>query len=131
MERLQQRRLPTGLSRAIAGFTLLFAASSAQASDFSGIVSMMFGIPALLLLNVILAMMLIAEPSRTLRVWAGILGFPVLAVGFLLWGDAASLFRMDNSTPFGVIYFVLYASGVALLARHFLRRPTLAGGSGN
>lgn len=103
----------------------------AFASDFSGIVSMMFGTPALLLLNVILAMMLIAEPSRTLRVWAGILGFPVLAVGFLLWGDAASLFRMDNSAPFGVIYFVLYASGVALLARHFLRRPTLAGGSGN
>ncbi len=129
MERLQQRRLPTGLSRAIAGFTLLFAAGSAQASDFSGVISIMFGIPALLVLNVILAMMLIAEPSRTLRVWAGTLGFPVLGVGFLLWGDAASLFRI--STPFGLIYFVLYASGVALLARHFLRRPNLAGGSGN
>lgn len=115
----------------ITALTLASVSPLAVASDFSGIVSMMFGIPALLLLNVILAMMLIAEPSRTLRVWAGILGFPVLGVGFLLWGDAASLFRMGNSTPFGVIYFVLYASGVALLARHFLRRPTLAGGSGN
>ena len=109
--------------------TLAFVSPLALASDFSGIVSMMFGIPALLLLNVSLAMMLIAEPSRTLRVWAGTLGFPVLGVGFLLWGDAASLFRI--STPFGLIYFVLYASGVALLARHFLRRPNLAGGSGN
>ena len=115
----------------ITALTLALVSPLAVASDFSGIVSMMFGIPALLLLNVSLAMMLIAEPSRTLRVWAGILGFPVLGVGFLLWGDAASLFRMDDSTPFGVIYFVLYAAGVALLARHFLRRPALAGGSGN
>ena len=121
-------QLPPPRTTALA---LALVSPLAFASDFSGIVSMMFGTPALLLLNVILAMMLIAEPSRTLRVWAGILGFPVLAVGFLLWGDAASLFRMDDSTPFGVIYFVLYASGVALLARHFLRRPTLAGGSGN
>ena len=121
-------QLPPPRTTALA---LALVSPLAFASDFSGIVSMMFGTPALLLLNVILAMMLIAEPSRTLRVWAGILGFPVLAVGFLLWGDAASLFRMDDSTPFGVIYFVLYAAGVALLARHFLRRPTLAGGSGN
>ena len=121
-------QLPPPRTTALA---LALVSPLAFASDFSGIVSMMFGTPALLLLNVILAMMLIAEPSRTLRVWAGILGFPVLGVGFLLWGDAASLFRMDDSTPFGVIYFVLYAAGVALLARHFLRRPALAGGSGN
>ena len=121
-------QLPPPRTTALA---LALVSPLAFASDFSGIVSMMFGIPALLLLNVILAIMLIAEPSRTLRVWAGILGFPVLAVGFLLWGDAASLFRMDDSTPFGVIYFVLYASGVALLARHFLRRLILAGGNGN
>lgn len=119
-------QLPPPRTTALA---LALVSPLAFASDFSGIVSMMFGTPALLLLNVILAMMLIAEPSRTLRVWAGTLGFPVLGVGFLLWGDAASLFRI--STPFGLIYFVLYASGVALLARHFLRRPTLAGGSGN
>ena len=119
------------LSRPSLALALLFIAQHAQASDFSGIISMMFGIPTLLLLNVVLAMMLIAEPTRMVRFWAGFLGIPTLLAGFLLWGDAASLFRMDNSVPFGVFYFLLYASGVALLARHFLRRPAVAGGNGN
>ena len=100
MERLQQRRLPAGVSRAIAGFTLLFAAGSAQASDFSGIVSMMFGIPALLLLKVILAMMLIAEPSRTLRVWAGTLGFPVLGA----WPPASQKYLQRCERVFGWLH---------------------------
>lgn len=103
----------------------------ALASDFSGVVTILFGIPTLLVLNVALGLMLLAEPSARIRLLVGILGFPSLAAGFLLWGDAASLFRMDNSVPWGVFYFLLYAVAVALVARHFLRRPTLAGGDGN
>ncbi len=104
----------------------------ALASDFSGIVTVLFGVPTLLVLNFILGLMLLAEPSARVRLWAGILGFPTLSAGFLLWGDAASLFRMDSSAPWGVFYFVLYASGAALLARHFFRRrPAVEGGSGN
>jgi hypothetical protein len=127
----QRRPMTVRLSRPSLALALLFVAQHAQASDFSGIISMMFGIPALLLLNVALGLMLIAEPTRMVRFWAGFLGIPTLLAGLLLWRDAASLFRMDDSTPFGVFYFVLYALGVALLARHFLRRPALAGGSGN
>lgn len=119
------------LSRPSLALALLFIAPHAQASDFSGVISMVFGIPTLLLLNIALGMMLIAAPTRMVRFWAGFLGIPTLLAGFLLWGDAVSLFRRDNSVPFGVFYFLLYASGVALLARHFLRRPAVAGGSGN
>lgn len=111
--------------------TLALVSPLAVASDFSGVISMVFGIPALLLLNIALGIMLIAAPTRMVRFWAGFLGIPTLLAGFLLWGDAASLFRRDNSVPFGVFYFLLYASGVALLARHFLRRRAVAGGSGN
>jgi hypothetical protein len=106
----------------------------AIASDFSGIVTILFGVPALLVLNCALGLMLLAEPGARLRLWAGILGFPVLSAGFMLWGDAASLFRMESSAPWGIFYFILYASGAALLWRHLARReaPTApAGGAGN
>jgi hypothetical protein len=113
----------------LAGFS-----SPAIASDFSGIVTVLFGVPALLVLNCALGLMLLAEPGARLRLWAGILGFPVLSAGFMLWGDAASLFRMDSSLPWGVLYFLLYAIGVALLWRHLARREVPAapaGGAGN
>ena len=112
----------------------LFASPLALASDFSGVISMMFGVPTLLLLDVVLGLMLVAEPSRLLRFWAGFFGLPTLAVGFLLWGDAASLFRTNSGTLFGVMYFVLYTIGVALLVRHFVRREApevREGGAGN
>jgi len=130
-----RRPAAPAISLKIAGIVpCLFASPLALASDFSGVISMMFGIPALLLLNVALGMMLIAEPTRMVRFWAGFLGFPTLAVGFLLWGDAASLFRTDSGTLFGVMYFVLYAIGVVLLVRHFVRREApeaREGGAGN
>jgi hypothetical protein len=116
-------------SALLAGFSPL-----AIASDFSGIVTVLFGIPTLLLLNITLGLMLLAEPSSRTRLWAGILGFPGLFAGFVLWGDAASLFRMDSSLPWGVFYFALYASAGVLLVRHFLRRAAPAapaGGGGN
>ena len=134
MTRIEVQRSPTPLIRAFLGLSLAFAAGLAQASDFSGVVTIMFGLPTLLLLNVVLGMMLIAPPTSTVRIWAGLLGVPVLLVGFLLWGDAASLFRSADGTLFGVMYFVLYAIGFALLSRHFLRRKAPLepeGGSGN
>ena len=116
----------TATTALLAGFSPL-----AIASDFSGIVTILFGIPTLLVLNFILGLMLLNEPSPRVRLWAGIVGFPSLAAGFLLWGDAASLLRTSDSVPWAVFYFLLYAVAVALVARHFLRRPAFAGGSGN
>lgn len=118
----------------VAAAALALASPLALASDFSGIVTVLFGVPALLALDVILGLMLVAEPSPRTRQWAGILGLPTLFVGFLLWADAVSLFRMESSLPWGVLYFLLYAVGVALLWRHFARRATPAereGGAGN
>ena len=71
---------------------------------------------SLLLLDAILGLMLVAEPSPRARQWAGTLGLPSLFVGFPLWGDAASLFRQDDSLLWGVLYFALYAAGVAVFA---------------
>jgi hypothetical protein len=116
----------TATTALLAGFSPL-----ALASDFSGVITILFGIPTLLVLNVILGLMLLNEPSARVRLLIGILGFPSLAAGFLLWGDAASLFRTRDTVPWAVFYFSLYALAVALVARHFLRRPTLEGGSGN
>ena len=122
--RWRERAVTIGV---LAGFSPL-----ALASDFSGIVTILFGIPTLLVLNFILGLMLLNEPTARVRLLVGILGFPTLAAGFLLWGDAASLFRMDSSMPWAVFYFLLYAVAVGLVARHFLRRPALAeGGGGN
>jgi len=112
----------------------VLASPLAWASDFSGVVSALVGIPTLVVLDITLGLMLIAPATRMLRFWAGFLGLPTLVLGFLLWGDAASLFRMESSAPMGVLYFVMYAIGVALLVRHFTRREAPLerdGGAGN
>ena len=125
-------QLRSSFARTALGVASVVLAGQAQASDFSGVVTMMFGVPGLLLLNAALAVLFIAEPGKGLRWTVGLIGVPPLTVGFLLWGDAASLFRTDDTKLVGIAYFLLYAVAVALVARHFLRRPALAeGGGGN
>lgn len=89
---------------------LLLAPEAARASDFSGMLSALFGLPVLIVGVLVAGAFLAFAPTRTRRTVALVLLVPILIAGFLLLPDALSLLRYSDwgmVLSYAVLLFVL------------------------
>lgn len=103
------------------GLVLGMAPVVALASDFSGMFTILVGLPSLALANLIMGLLFMGRPSKTIRTTLSFTVIPVLVVGLLLFSDAASLFRHSRDTVTGAVFFGLYALAGLLFVLHMQR----------
>ena len=100
----------------------LWTPSVAGASDFSGVVTIVVGLPALIVADGIAAGLLFATPRRWMTWTTGIVLVPVWVAGIWLSPDALALFRGTwTGVPFGVLYFALLAVLAVLVVKLLTR----------
>ena len=88
--------------------------ATASASDFSGIVTIMFGIPLMAFSLLTFAVMLSrGRPSPAWFTGAGVLLCMLLLIGLFLFRDAWSLLGNRHSFFFGLVYYALFAGCIA------------------
>ena len=104
-----------------AGLWLALVPGIALASDFSGMFTLLVGLPSLVLANLIMGGLLAMPPSKAIRTTVSVIGIPVLLVDLLLFSDASSLFRNPGDTAAALIFFGLYALACFLFIRHMQR----------
>ena len=98
--------------------------SAAHASDFSGVVTIVFGIPGLLVATVVASAFLLAEPSRVQKASAAVLFLPVLAAAaWVFVGDTAPMMQrgLPDDLLISAAYVLLLLVLAALVARILLR----------
>ena len=114
--------------RGVGALVVGLLTASAQASDFSGIASIYFGIPGLVVANAVAVGFLLASASRTRAVVALAVLVPVAFLGVLMTGDAATLYRFaDDGRLLPDLYFGLLAVlvvQIALLVRRLVVTPS-------
>lgn len=93
----------------------------ALASDFSGMFTILVGLPSLALANLIMGLLFMGRPSRRIRTTLSFTVIPVLVIGLLLFSDAASLLRNPGDTFVVVAFFGLYALAGLLFILHMQR----------
>lgn len=103
------------------GLALGLVPAVALASDFSGMFTILVGLPSLAIANLVMGLLFTVRPSRTIRTTLSFIVIPVLVVGLLLFSDAASLFRHSRDTVTGAVFFGLYALGCLLFVLHMQR----------
>ena len=96
---------------------------AAAASDFSGVMTIAFGIPALGLGCLLGAGFFMARTSPSRKRLAAALLAPIWGVGVWLIPDALSLRRFEGEASGPVLFFGLLALLTGLIAALLLRRP--------
>ncbi len=98
--------------------------TAAYASDFSGVVTMLYGIPGLLVAIVAAAGFLAFPPSRRQRLLAAVVFLPVLAAGawVLAWDTSQMMQRgQPDDLLLSAGYVLLLILLIGLVARILLR----------
>lgn len=98
-------------ARLLALTGLLPASPAAIAADPHGLLTLVVGIPLLLAVSVLLALLLILRPGRARRRVAGVVCIPTLLYSLYVAFDAVTLFREFGSenSMIGLSFFALLA----------------------
>ncbi|KRA79813.1 hypothetical protein ASD78_18775 [Lysobacter sp. Root667] len=106
---------PVSRSRAVLAAGLCAALpATASAADFSGLTTIMFGIPFMgFSLLTFVVMLRLGRPSHAWFAGAGVLLCMLLLIGVFLFRDAWSLLGNRHSFFFGVVYFALFVGCIA------------------
>lgn len=108
---------------------LLLASPAAIAADPHGLLTLVVGIPLLLAVSVLLALLLILRPGPTRRRVAGVFFIPTLIYSLYVAFDAVTLFQEFGSenSMIGLAFFALLALVCALFWMAIRRPPSAAG----
>ncbi|MCI4569488.1 hypothetical protein [Lysobacter sp. CFH 32150] len=87
------------------------ASFPAIATDYTGIATMLIGIPAFIGFNLVLAIFLALPASKARKIIASALLVPLVIAGLIISHDASSLMGHDNTGDWllGAAYFALAA----------------------
>jgi putative flippase GtrA len=89
---------------------LHIASSSASATNYDGVATILIGFPAFILFIVLFAIFTAMRPRRSLKVIATVIAIPILVLGVFLSHDAMSFSkRSADEWVTSALYFSLFA----------------------